>query len=529
MWDDLPADKKEEYKKLILAFASLTKAFAQKADADVQGNIKPIINSKYQESAFCRAFGAYLEDKGNTAYDASLAQATGEGTGKRYVIGLKTFGYDSGKQKIAQFKANHADWEDMLVEIKRNAETATGNKRKKQIIDKANEKTYIAFAKYLAELRNKRIDSALALLKGFNEEHEAWDMESVYHVLMPFVRGNKPEIIVGETSYDKIDIENIKSEGCTLSRNPDNFNFTDGKHRYSFTAADSQLYMDFDNVSIRKETWPVSILDDPYSAFMEMAEKGQSKEKMEEAAEHTREGKPELIQSSFSWFIAPNTEVEKFSGYNAFYGVASKLDKNQRSKVAQNLKSTYAGLLPKHTLGLLANSIGRFVQETARSDEQKKQKAETRNEILKKVQATGNDNFIKDAEKLLYRPSEEMYIPIPQAKEFHEQNPDFFGKKKNEEGFNLIFEPSGNTIKCFITQQDGKAIESKERQSILGKWILREVFQLNAHEPLTKEKLDQVGINGIRLYKVTGSEDVHLEFVWIDEEEPPEDLFPKVE
>ena len=73
-------------------------------------------------------------------------------------------------------------------------------------------------------------------------------------------------------------------------------------------------------------------------------------------------------------------------------------------------------------------------------------------------------------------------------------------------------------------QDAGKAIESCESQSYLGEWILKGIFQLKDYEPLTKEKLDEIGINGIRLYKTNINNDVHLEFIYIDKEQPPKDL-----
>ena len=46
MWNDLPTSQKDEYKRLILAFASLTGMFAQKStDDDI--DVAPIINSKF--------------------------------------------------------------------------------------------------------------------------------------------------------------------------------------------------------------------------------------------------------------------------------------------------------------------------------------------------------------------------------------------------------------------------------------------------------------------------------------------------
>lgn len=50
MWDDLPVNQKKMYKRLILAFASLTEMFAQKSNESNNSEIVPIINSKFQET-----------------------------------------------------------------------------------------------------------------------------------------------------------------------------------------------------------------------------------------------------------------------------------------------------------------------------------------------------------------------------------------------------------------------------------------------------------------------------------------------
>ena len=122
MWKELPINKKLEYKKMILAFASLTEMFAQKAETDDKQNIvySPIINSKYQETVFQKVFTANAEDIGNTSFDASLCQINENGTRTKYLIGIKTFGVASGNQKVAQFKANHDEWSEILNDIKNN-------------------------------------------------------------------------------------------------------------------------------------------------------------------------------------------------------------------------------------------------------------------------------------------------------------------------------------------------------------------------------------------------------------------------
>ena len=76
----------------------------------------------------------------------------------------------------------------------------------------------------------------------------------------------------------------------------------------------------------------------------------------------------------------------------------------------------------------------------------------------------------------------------------------------------------------YITQDNGKAIQSFKKQSYLGKWILKKVFQLKEYEPLTSQKLEEIGINGIRLYKMENSDDIHLQFIWIDSDHLPKDI-----
>jgi len=73
MWKDLPENEKEEYKRMILAFASLTELFSQKNEENDEIPA-PIINSKYQETIFQKAFHASAEDIGNTSYDVATLE-----------------------------------------------------------------------------------------------------------------------------------------------------------------------------------------------------------------------------------------------------------------------------------------------------------------------------------------------------------------------------------------------------------------------------------------------------------------------
>lgn len=517
MWKNLPVAEREEYKRMILSFASLTEMFAQKADNSIP---VPIINSKYQETVFQKVFQAFAEDIGNTSYDASLIKKMPNGDIIKYLVGIKTFGYNSGEQKVAQFKANLMEWSDLIREITANAVNEDGDRKNKEEIDSINEPLYMKLAQYIAALRNMRIDSSEAGLQGFSVTVQSDNIEAVYHYLMPAKADDKPLVYVGETSYDRIRIDNIQIIGCTSAKNPANFDFTDGNHKYRFTAADSQLLMDFDNKNTAIEKWNVIYAEDAYEIFSEIGNRifGQRK-KIE----------------SYSWLIEnKNGEVEQFSGFNGFYGTGSKLGKDTRKQRIDDLKNKYGGIIPDSILNKIIPMLKTYLLN---SETTKENKVTLRKEIVTLAKSARYTEFLNSVSKLIFRPQSEMYIPLPNSVQFHNAHPDFFGKglgelKKqggvsklvNRGRFKLIFEPSGDSCEAFITQDGGKAIESCTKQSILGEWVLRKVFQLGAYEPLTAKRLYEIGLNGIRIWKEQGSDDIHIKFIWIDKDNLPDDF-----
>lgn len=86
----------------------------------------------------------------------------------------------------------------------------------------------------------------------------------------------------------------------------------------------------------------------------------------------------------------------------------------------------------------------------------------------------------------------------------------------------MKFLSSGDVIKAYINQETGKAIQSIEKQEVLGESILRGVFQLKEREVLTGKKLEELRINGIRLSKFKDGV-IGIEFIWIDVDTPPHD------
>lgn len=528
MWSDLEKDKKLKYKTYITNFASLSEAFSQKNELSELEEatipiITPIINSKFQETVFQKSFGAIGEDISNTSYDASLIL----GSNRKYLVGIKSFGFHSGDQKIAQFKSSSTseNWEETLSLIKRNADELPT----KQEADKKNLFLYLKLAKRIAILRNNRIASSKELVKGFKATDKM--VQSVYHVLMPSRLDNIPRIFVGETGYNPIEIGQIAIIGSTNKRTPTNFKFTDGKHQYKYTSADSQLYMSFNNRDIVVDEWRVTYVEDPFYLFENLHLR---------ISKEIEDDKKNAIVSTVSWMIANiDGEVEQSSGYNGFDG-ASKLGRanNYREKRIAKIKEKYQNLLQEQELDNIILLLEKILLNKWKTASDKVKMKKIRAFLIRKVENIKNEKLLEDIEALVYRPTSEMYIPIPNSRHFHNENPHFFGSKigmfkegtsklllpKEKRRFKLEFLTSGDVIEAYVNQDDGKGIQSYSNQQILGEWILRGVFQLEPREILTGKRLEEIGINAVRLTKFSDSKrGIGLEFIWINPDDPPDD------
>lgn len=517
MWENLKAEQKDKYRTLITNFASLSEAFSQKAEVeeghDGQNYVAPIVNSKFQETVFQKAFHAVAEDIANTSYDASVVVDEKH----KYLVGIKSFGVASGDQKVAQFKKDSQSWTDILSEIKYHADISPD----KATADKENQERYRELALRIASLRNQRIESSKAQIKGFNSDDVSVD--SVYHVLMPTPKGERPQIFVGETSYLPIDIDCLEILGSTNQKNPTNFRFTDGNHVYKYTAADSQLHMTFNNKEIVVDQWDINYIEDPFSVFENLHLLTETKAETE-------------VVETVSWVITDrNGQVEESSGFNAFDG-GSKLAKKDRIARIEKIRDTFEQDLSSEERAYVIQALEGILLKKWSTKEEKSEMKAIRSDLLQFAKASGVENLAKEIEKLVYRPVSEVYIPLPDSKNFHDQNPHFFGvnigtfekgtKKlalpKESRTFDLKFLSSGDVIKAYINQETGKAIQSTEKQEILGEWILRGVFQLQEREVLTGKKLEELQINGIRLSKFKDGV-IGIEFIWIDVDNPPRD------
>lgn len=539
MWEDLDKKQRDNYKKMILGFASLTEIFTQKANnEDIENKtITPFINSKYQESVFQKSFDAKAEDVGNTAYDVSLKTKDADGEDRRYLIGIKTFQDANEYQKIFQMKEPLQSCSEIINKIEKNGKNAiigldrndkNYTKLAKKQVDKVNKKLYKELATKIAVIRNESIDFAVKNLRGMSIDTQT-SVESIYHILKTS-KTDGPNIKVCEFSYDFIDEENIKIKGCTKYDKPKNFEFTDGLHDYKYTDADKQLYMKFNKQNPTIEEWKVIYEDNPDKIFQTLGEKSLRK---------TRD-----VDESYSWLITrKNGDVKKFSGFNSFYGVGSKVGyKNfqiQANKKLEEIHVNYKEIVEnKIKLTKLINLCKKYVDIIPNNNSDREEKDKLRNKIMIRLNKFDNKDLKSEIKKLLYqRPAYEMYIPINNAKKFHQSHPYFFynngikidndkkiQRSTKNRNFTLVLEPSGDEIDAFICQDDGKGIESAKKQTILGKWILGQLFNLNEYEPLTKEVLKNRNINGYRLTKYKGSDKIHFEFINIDIKKPPLDF-----
>lgn len=99
----------------------------------------------------------------------------------------------------------------------------------------------------------------------------------------------------------------------------------------------------------------------------------------------------------------------------------------------------------------------------------------------------------------------EIYISIPVW--IHRKSPDFFPDKYTP--FTLML-PNGNELSAKMCQSGRKALMSNPNLD-LGKWMLREVMDLEEGELLTYEKLQEIDIDSVEVYKL-GDKEYKIDF-----------------
>ncbi|NVP17897.1 NgoFVII family restriction endonuclease [Candidatus Gracilibacteria bacterium] len=105
------------------------------------------------------------------------------------------------------------------------------------------------------------------------------------------------------------------------------------------------------------------------------------------------------------------------------------------------------------------------------------------------------------------RDRNEIYIPIPSI--IHEKFPNFFPDRDNQFSLKL---PNGQQLSVKICQDGGKALMSNPNRE-LGRWLLRDVLNLEEGELLTYERLQVLGIDSVRIDKI---DDLNFEINFSD-------------
>lgn len=122
---------------------------------------------------------------------------------------------------------------------------------------------------------------------------------------------------------------------------------------------------------------------------------------------------------------------------------------------------------------------------------------------LNQWNAKGRDNGNKP------RDENEVYISIP-AK-IHKVFPDFFPNRNTSFSLKL---PNGGLLESKICQDNDKALMSNPNKA-LGKWILRDILELNSDELLTYAKLKILGIDSVRIDKID-NKNFEINFAKVD-------------
>lgn len=94
---------------------------------------------------------------------------------------------------------------------------------------------------------------------------------------------------------------------------------------------------------------------------------------------------------------------------------------------------------------------------------------------------------------------DEVYIPIPSW--VHKKYPDFFPPR--DVHFELKL-PNGKSLKAKLCQDGSKALMSDPNKA-LGEWLLRDVLALKERELLTIDRLDELGLDSVVLYKISAN------------------------
>lgn len=208
-YSDQPEEKKNAYRMMLTAVAQLSRVFSN-------GN-KPYLAYRAHENIFASTFEMVNNSRADDSADAYSVEL---GVG----VGLKTW-VGSDLQKVAEFGKLRPEYASL---------------------------DGLELARQISEYRNTRIRTTKSL-HGIER--------LIYHV----VKRENNTLVVYETAFDEIDIENLRLLPRRGGAN--SLYFTDGKHTYNFSKSKNTLYMEFSQMQ-EVDRISVNILDDPFSYLL---------------------------------------------------------------------------------------------------------------------------------------------------------------------------------------------------------------------------------------------------------------------
>ena len=278
-------------------------------------------------------------------------------------------------------------------------------------------------------------------------------VDMIYHV----VKRIPGAMQIMECAFDYIDIDKIKL--IPNRGNENNTYFKDDKHTYHFSVSKNTLYMIFEELELL-DVVKVEILEDPYSL-------------LEKATQEHNNMEADIYN------ISVDTEMhylerESFKDKNLLARYIRK-DEQRKNQLC----------LPLYT----RNKTGKFVAEKSG---------------LNQWNAGGRKRDVN-----------EIYIPYQKVD--RDRKMDFFPPRDTP--FTLHM-PDGSEISAKVCQEAdrnnpaiGKSIMSNPNK-VLGKWLLRDVFEMEEGTVLTYEMLEKFGIDSV-IFTKNGDLDYSIDFAEI--------------
>lgn len=278
--------------------------------------------------------------------------------------------------------------------------------------------------------------------------------EMLYHVVKRVPNGME----IYEGTFDLIDKENIVIDENRGKEN--NTYFSDGRHTYHFSSSKNTLYMMFDDMDLM-DSFDVTIAEDPYRALIELFPEQAMPVENEErrrliqknALENQEEQYPQLCLRLYAVKADGTKYVPEKSGLNQWNADGRKRDPNEVyiAYLAEDRERDSKFFPSKDTSFNLALPDGSVIS------------AKVCQSAYKKMQK-------EDYQKLTLQERE------------HED----------------------------IRSKTGKSIMSNPNK-VLGKWLLRDVFELEENTILTYDMLRKFGVDSV-LFTKYSDEDYSVDF-----------------